>query len=149
MCLAVPSKIIEINDALAKVEVDGVVRVMSLGDGTSEKARTAEMECTELVALTEQGYDALGDRLTTGSEDPWAAYVIGVLAVLRREHGVALEDGRRVLVRSEVPEGKGVSSSAALEVASMAAIAALGDRRASLLLGPSPGDPPLHLLPAP
>ena len=30
MCLAVPSKIIEINDALAKVEVDGVVRDASL-----------------------------------------------------------------------------------------------------------------------
>jgi len=30
MCLAVPSKIIEINDALAKVEVDGVVREASL-----------------------------------------------------------------------------------------------------------------------
>jgi hydrogenase expression/formation protein HypC len=30
MCLAVPSKIIEINEALAKVEVDGVVREASL-----------------------------------------------------------------------------------------------------------------------
>ena len=30
MCLAVPSKIIEINDTLAKVEVDGVVRETSL-----------------------------------------------------------------------------------------------------------------------
>ena len=30
MCLAVPSKIIEINGALAKVEIDGVVRETSL-----------------------------------------------------------------------------------------------------------------------
>jgi len=30
MCLAVPSKIIEINNAVAKVEVDGVVRDASL-----------------------------------------------------------------------------------------------------------------------
>ena len=30
MCLAVPSKIIEINDSLAKVEVDGVVRDTSI-----------------------------------------------------------------------------------------------------------------------
>ncbi len=30
MCLAVPSKIIEINDAMAKVEVDGVVRDASI-----------------------------------------------------------------------------------------------------------------------
>ena len=30
MCLAVPSKVIEINDAVAKVEVDGVVRDASI-----------------------------------------------------------------------------------------------------------------------
>lgn len=30
MCLAVPSKIIEINDTVAKVDVDGVVRETSL-----------------------------------------------------------------------------------------------------------------------
>jgi len=30
MCLAVPSKIIEINNAVAKVAVDGVVREISL-----------------------------------------------------------------------------------------------------------------------
>lgn len=30
MCLAVPSKIIEINDQIAKVDVDGVIRETSL-----------------------------------------------------------------------------------------------------------------------
>ncbi|WP_022664924.1 HypC/HybG/HupF family hydrogenase formation chaperone [Desulfospira joergensenii] len=30
MCLAVPSKIIEINDTIARVDVDGVVRETSL-----------------------------------------------------------------------------------------------------------------------
>ena len=30
MCLAVPSKIIEINDNIARVEVDGVIRETSL-----------------------------------------------------------------------------------------------------------------------
>lgn len=30
MCLAVPSKIIEINDSIAKVDVDGVVRETSI-----------------------------------------------------------------------------------------------------------------------
>ena len=30
MCLAVPSKIIEINDSMAKVDVDGVVRGASI-----------------------------------------------------------------------------------------------------------------------
>lgn len=57
---------------------------------------------------------------------PWvqAAYVAGTVLVLMRERGVRFEDGISVLVHSEVPEGKGVSSSAAVEVASMTALAA-------------------------
>ncbi|HEX7315646.1 MAG TPA: galactokinase family protein [Pyrinomonadaceae bacterium] len=54
----------------------------------------------------------------------WAAYVAGVFLVLMRERGVRFDEGARVLVSSRVPLGKGVSSSAALEVASMSAVAA-------------------------
>lgn len=54
----------------------------------------------------------------------WAAYVAGVFVVLMRECGCRFERGARILIRSEVPEGKGVSSSAALEVATMQAVAA-------------------------
>jgi galactokinase len=54
----------------------------------------------------------------------WAAYVAGVFLVLMRERGVRFEEGARMLVSSRVPLGKGVSSSAALEVASMSAVAA-------------------------
>ena len=67
----------------------------------------------------------------------WAAYVAGVFLVLAREYegtplrrsgkqGVALS-GARVMIDSNVPEGKGVSSSAAIETATMqAACAAFG-----------------------
>lgn len=54
----------------------------------------------------------------------WAAYVAGVLLVLMRERGAEFKEGARVLVSSRVPGGKGVSSSAALEVATMQAVAA-------------------------
>ncbi len=54
----------------------------------------------------------------------WAAYVCGVFLVLMRERGVRFEQGARLLISSCVPEGKGVSSSAALEVAVMSAVAA-------------------------
>lgn len=54
----------------------------------------------------------------------WAAYVAGAFIVLARERGVRFDKGARILIRSEVPEGKGVSSSAALEVATMHAVAA-------------------------
>lgn len=52
----------------------------------------------------------------------WAAYVAGVFLVLMQEHNIRFKTGARILIYSDVPQGKGVSSSAALEVAVMAAI---------------------------
>jgi galactokinase len=54
----------------------------------------------------------------------WGAYVAGCLLVLAHEKGARFPDGISILVASDVPEGKGVSSSAALEVAVMSAVAA-------------------------
>jgi L-arabinokinase len=53
----------------------------------------------------------------------WASYVAGVVLVLARERGMALASGARIVVASRVPEGKGVSSSAAIEAATMQAVA--------------------------
>ncbi len=44
-----------------------------------------------------------------------------------RELGIRFDRGARLLISSRVPEGKGVSSSAALEVATMSAVAAAFD----------------------
>ena len=68
----------------------------------------------------------------------WAAYVAGVFLVLSRERGVRFDRGACLLISSRVPEGKGVSSSAALEVATMSAVAAafdinIGAREVALL----------------
>jgi galactokinase len=57
----------------------------------------------------------------------WAAYVAGVFLVLARERNIQFQQGARILISSNVPEGKGVSSSAALEVAVMQAVAASFD----------------------
>ena len=57
------------------------------------------------------------------SYDHWAAYIVGVVLVLARECGLRLTSGARIVVVSDVPEGKGVSSSAAVETATMAAMA--------------------------
>jgi galactokinase len=57
----------------------------------------------------------------------WAAYVAGVFLVLMRERGVKFAEGARILITSRVPGGKGVSSSAALEVAVMQAVSAAFD----------------------
>jgi galactokinase len=57
----------------------------------------------------------------------WAAYVAGVFLVLTRERHIGFHEGARILIASRVPKGKGVSSSAALEVAVMQAVAAAFD----------------------
>lgn len=108
---------------------DGLVRVISLGQGSGEADRTSEIACAELEALVESGYGAVGKLLWSRRGEDWAAYPIGCLAVLMRECGAEIKGGIRLLVRSTVPEGKGVSSSAALEVASMAALAELLEAR--------------------
>jgi len=52
----------------------------------------------------------------------WTAYVAGAFLVLKKEKDVEFKHGAHILIHSNVPEGKGVSSSAALEVAAMKAI---------------------------
>ena len=51
----------------------------------------------------------------------WAVYVLGCFLVLQEEKSIALT-GANVFIESKVPWGKGVSSSAALEVATMNAL---------------------------
>lgn len=52
----------------------------------------------------------------------WAAYIVGVLPVLMHEYKIGLQHGLSIYLLSSVPEGKGVSSSAAVELATMRAI---------------------------
>jgi L-arabinokinase len=62
-------------------------------------------------------YEAARQRFARGDQH-WAAYVVGVFLVLAHERGLRLS-GARVVIASDVPEGKGVSSSAAVETAVM------------------------------
>ena len=54
----------------------------------------------------------------------WFAYTAGAVLVLMHECGARVSGDLSILVHSAIPEGKGVSSSAALEVATMSALAA-------------------------
>jgi len=61
------------------------------------------------------------------SEQPhakWAGYVFGSVAILMRERGIR-PSGLEISVDSSVPSGKGLSSSAALEVATLRALGEL------------------------
>jgi galactokinase len=68
------------------------------------------------------GYDAA--RALFAGMGHWVSYVAGVFIALALERGMPLTTGARIVVASRVPEGKGVSSSAAVETASMQAAAA-------------------------
>jgi L-arabinokinase len=67
--------------------------------------------------------------LTRQPEHRWAAYVLGAVPALQREAGAKFRSGLRLLVHSEVPLGKGVSSSAALEVAALSVLAEIAGLR--------------------
>ncbi|HWA77765.1 MAG TPA: hypothetical protein VG937_35760 [Polyangiaceae bacterium] len=111
--------------AAAQLHPEPGVRVVSVDWEQPERWRSAEYP---LPALLEGGY-AGAQRLFRESGEPWAAYVAGVLLPLQLELGAPIPAGVRLLVSSAVPEGKGVSSSAALEVAAFFALTeALGVR---------------------
>ncbi|HEX8503653.1 MAG TPA: galactokinase family protein [Pyrinomonadaceae bacterium] len=103
----------------------GTIRVVSLPPAGGQGAREFEMP---LAGLDDDGGRPLeyaaAARYFKASGQQWAAYAAGAFVVLARERGSRFGRGARVLIRSDVPEGKGVSSSAALEVATMWAVAA-------------------------
>ena len=104
-----------------------------------EESRTLSLASERLVgessSLTmpleelSQSYEEARSYFRRDSSRAWAAYVAGAFVVLMREKGAVFRDGARIDIQSTVPEGKGVASSAALEVATMMAIDAAYDLR--------------------
>lgn len=102
-----------------QVQEQPTVNIRSLPSNSEEQSRLFEMPLLELSALNYEDARAL-----FAASSHWAAYVAGALLVLVREKKSGLSRGLKILISSAVPEGKGVSSSAALEVGAMTAIAA-------------------------
>lgn len=69
-------------------------------------------------------YEAAREKLASSETTHWAAYVLGAFVVLANEGGMSLAAGANILLDSAVPLGKGVSSSAAIEVATLRALTA-------------------------
>ena len=78
----------------------------------------------DLVADATRPYEHVAAWFAADPARHWAAYVAGVFHVLAREHGVRFATGAAILIESDVPEGRGVSSSAAIEAATMEAACA-------------------------
>lgn len=108
---------------------DTLITVCTAGPAVPHLGRN---ECAvPLDALRDGPPDSAPERLRAALIEagaPWAAYPLGPLAILYAERLIALDRGLRMAVWSEVPAGAGISSSAALEVASLRALLALHDR---------------------
>jgi galactokinase len=103
---------------------DETIRIISLMDDEAAAPRKFEMQLSGF--RTNGGlidYDVASARFRNDPADHWAAYVAGAFLALMRERGETFNCGSTILIGSRVPEGKGVSSSAALEVSVMQAIA--------------------------
>jgi len=81
----------------------------------------------DVATLVEEPLAELAARFA--GPTAWGAYVLGGIALLLREERAA-PGGLRVLVSSDVPQGKGLASSAAIGVAVLQAVTACLGRRA-------------------
>jgi L-arabinokinase len=111
--------------AALQLQPDRSIRLVSLRDDSLDAPRTFEMPLADF--LDEKGkaieYADAARYFGRHAGDIWAAYVAGAFLVLMRETEAEITQGASLLISSSVPEGKGVSSSASLEVAAMKAIA--------------------------
>jgi galactokinase len=106
---------------------EGFVLPFALGQGTAAAAAARPGRRLALRSRQRSGADAEVDLddLAPGSVTGWAAYPAGVAWALR-EAGVTVP-GACLAVDSDVPEGAGLSSSAALECAAALALTGLAD----------------------
>ncbi|XP_052200216.1 L-arabinokinase-like [Diospyros lotus] len=102
-----------------------VIEIVSFGSELSNRAPTFDMDLSDFMNGKQPiSYKKAYQYFSKDPSQKWAAYVAGTILVLMTELGARFEDSMSILVTSAVPEGKGVSSSAAIEVATMSAIAA-------------------------
>lgn len=108
---------------LAQANDSGRVVVVSDGAGQVGGVQRVGVELEALLGES----SVVRARLHEDGTHAWAAYALGVVPILAERFGIdALRTklrGATLLITSDVPVGKGVSSSAALEVAALAAVA--------------------------
>jgi L-arabinokinase len=101
------------------------LRFVSLSPSETEAPREFEMSLAEFSTTAGPiEYQEAQQRFMVQPDQHWAAYIAGAFLVLMREKQATFGAGATIVIKSNVPEGKGVSSSAALEVATMQAVVA-------------------------
>ena len=99
---------------------DGLVRVWSFGAEQEGFSARRDVRLDDLRSA--DGYAGVRALFGTDPATAWAAYLAGAFPVLEREGVAADLPGANLLLHSRVPVGAGVSSSAAIEVATTFAL---------------------------
>ncbi|MCU0399323.1 MAG: hypothetical protein MUC73_14615 [Cyclobacteriaceae bacterium] len=81
----------------------------------------ASVDYRKLLDQGKVSYSFAQNQFKQFGKDRWVAYVLGCALVLQLEKGIDFR-GAQFIIHSDVPLGKGVSSSASLEVATMKAL---------------------------
>jgi galactokinase len=118
--LVLQMPLLETTEVEVEESRDEILRIES-GHGDQSLGR-CEIPLSEFLNACRNGEDfrALLKSKTNGN---WAIYPAACLAVLVNHKGLVLTQGLHFRIRSSVPLGKGVSSSAAIEVATIRALA--------------------------
>lgn len=102
-----------------------ILQIVSFGSELSNRAPTFDMDLSDFLDGDKPiSYEEAYKYFSQDPSQKWASYVAGTILVLMIELGLRFTESISILVSSAVPEGKGVSSSASVEVATMSAIAA-------------------------
>jgi L-arabinokinase len=115
----------EATFAAAQETDEPVLEALSLPPAEGEVPRYCRLPLSLIQTGEIADYHQAGQYFLSQPAERWAAYTLGTILSLAFEGKISLRKGLRLFIWSTVPEGKGVSSSAALEVASMVAVASL------------------------
>jgi galactokinase len=98
---------------------DDKIRILNPG-----AAQFGWAQCLELSLINLSDPAALRSLCEQKENAHWGTYVLGALYFLKSHHGWGKTGGADIFIASDLPPNKGVSSSAALEVAALRAVSA-------------------------
>lgn len=117
----------ELVTASAALRADNLIRVHSVNVRQQGSAQEVAIQLPSLCNPDgSPNFLKAREVITQDRNNKWALYIIGCLLVLMKEKNIYTK-GVDIWIDSEVPIGKGVSSSAAIEVAVLMALCRLYD----------------------